>query len=258
MTQAEAINRSLALERKIGELKQQFWEPIDPEVEAMAKEQMKRIRKEMPDSEERRIKLDTLNELIKKKPVSDERKMELRAEIKILQKESDELWEYAKSQNEERLVKKSYEDLANAVIKRAVLDYEALISGRGTGESGSIVNIPEILSFAKGNTFTKIDIYGTLEKIKRVREKEFVPYVAKHQRDIVLEYLQLKKKKVNTTSYNDIFSHRCPVCGGAMIPTFIKDHRNGEAKFEGVGCVNCETYVYKKEADNYLAGMKGE
>ena len=255
MTQQEAIHRSIEIENEIEELRSQFYIPVDKEYRKSIQDQIDKIMVNEPESLKRKQKIAELRKELKAKRIDAKSERELQKKIDILQKESDDLWEYAKSFRPDSVVHGNYERLANAIVKQAVLDYEALISGKKA--DSNLCNLTEIERFAKTTMLTKVDIPSMLKKIKRVREKEFVPFAAEHYNEIVNEYKKFKRKRVNTVIYNDVFPYRCKVCGGALKPDL--DNKN---KLLGIECCGCETYIYKGEIDRYNANklmeeMKG-
>lgn len=251
MTQQEAIHRSIEIENEIEKLRSQFYIPLDPEKKRSIHEEINKIMAHEPESLARKQKLAELRRQLKAKMIDAKSQIELQKKIDTLQKESDDLWEYAKSFRSDSAVRGNYEQLANAIVKQAVLDYEALISGKKA--DSNLCNLAEIERFAKTTVLTKIDIPAILKKIKRVREKEFVPFAAEHYNEIINEYKKFKKKQVNTVVYNDVFPYRCKVCGGALKPDL--DNKN---KLLGIKCCGCETYVYKGEIDRYNANKLTE
>lgn len=210
MTQQEAVSKSLEIEREI--------ETIRPYLA---------------------VNIFTNSGKKKKQKVINK---EIEKRINELQAEADRLWNYAKSFNSKRSIKNNYEDLANAIIKQAIFDFEALISGTKMPTTGC--NYQEIIEFAKDTSLTKIDIYSLLMKIADVRKKKYIPYARKNLDGIVSEYRIFKKKRIDSVSYNLDFPYRCYLCGNALKPDFLDQK---EEHVKGVGCTTCKTYVYLKD-----------
>ena len=242
MTQQEAIEKSLALEREMEDLRQQLFIYPDPELVKEVKKQIKEVKETWKDGDDKIKWIETLNASIRRKRIDPEKAELINDKINKLQKESDELWEYAKSLNPIKEVKKCYENLANAVVKQAVFDYEALISG--TMLPGNDCNVQEILAFAKETNYTGVDLHDLLMKIKSDRQHKFIPYVRKNKDKIIKMYKTFKKNRVDTVSYNSTFPYRCAMCGGALIPKFLK---SDDTSVESIGCTNCRTAVLIKD-----------
>lgn len=171
----------------------------------------------------------------------DERK-EVKNKIKALERDSDYWWNMAKRMNDQKTIRKNYENLANAVVKQTVFDYEALISG--TKSDSCECSMPEVLAFAKETNFTKLDLFAILMKIKEDRKSKFVPYVRENLDGIASAFRSFKRKRTDATAYNNTFPYRCALCGGALKPDFLGPKCKDVT---GVGCMSCRTYVYLKD-----------
>ena len=200
-------------------------------------------------------------------------------EIKEKQALSDELWEAAKNMHGgPKTRRKNYEDLANAILKRTVLDYESLISENisdnkenwiwGTAkyieftpkqkkytdyDEAVVCNKLLIMDFAKNIApmITKINFENLLNQIKKDRSTKFIPYVSENLKDIHNEYCKFKKKKLTKADYCSQFIFRCPICGGALKPEYTGKMEN-IAHLHGIGCCGCEMFAQRKEISAHI------
>lgn len=155
-------------------------------------------------------------------------------EIDALDAESERIWKQAKRLGAPGVTQKNYEDLANAILKACITDYEELLSG---SEEDSKKNFELIRDVLEHQQFVKLDMIAQLDHIKYVYENQFIPYVNKHTADIKKDYRAFKKKKFNDREFTVVAKHRCPLCGGALRPW--RFHR----QYEVIGCTGCHLYV---------------
>lgn len=130
----------------------------------------------------------------------------LRKEVSFFEAKSDELW--AEAEKDFDCGDERYEDLANAVIKRAIDDYETALCGVQNKEM-----LDEIERFAKSGAraYTRANMPQILARIRRLYPK-FIQYVHEHGPEIIRETRKYagKKREPNT------FRYRCPLCGGGL------------------------------------------
>ena len=125
----------------------------------------------------------------------------------MIEKESD-VWEWLM--------------LRNAMIERAVWDFEMLISEapipKTAGSLQSEMTVPAIRQFAKG---TNTEIW--LKKIERIYNEKFRPYATEHAQDIVKAWRKHMKLKTKYELEQDLkrYEYKCPMCGGALRPITI-------------------------------------
>ena len=122
---------------------------------------------------------------------------------------------------EERL-HESWLNLRNAMIARAIYDYEMLISDAPVVDGADMImsemTIPSIRAFFSGT-----ERMDWIKKIDRIYHEEFRPYALKHANEIKSRW---KKHMALKTDYErdcdlKVYPHKCPLCGGAMKPVTI-------------------------------------
>ena len=120
--------------------------------------------------------------------------------------------------------------LRNAMIERAVWDFEMLISEApipiSSDSCQSEMTIPAIRAFAKG---TEIAVW--LDKIERTYYEQFKPYAREHAHDIVKAWKKHQKLRTDYERDQDLktYKYKCPLCGNALKPLTIC----------GVKCIGC-------------------
>lgn len=121
-------------------------------------------------------------------------------------------------------------ELKNAIIQRAVWDFEMLISEApipvGMSSCTAEMNVPAIRQFAKGT-----DIETWLDKIERIYCEKFQPYAKEHAEEIVKAWRKHMRIRTDYGREQDLktYKHKCPLCGGALKPMTIC----------GVKCIGC-------------------
>lgn len=156
-------------------------------------------------------------------------------QAKSLQKESDRLWDEAKELGRKNVSKLNYEDLACAIIKSAIEDYEGLISGEI--DEDAECNHQTIEIFLKEQPYIKLDTDALLKKVRNTYFDSFIPYARAHAEDIRQEWAEYDRKRYTVEERTAISRHRCPLCGGALRPK----KRGSENE---IGCTGCYL-VYK-------------
>ena len=157
-------------------------------------------------------------------------------QTKALQKESNRLWAEAKELGSAYVSQANYDDLAAAIVRNAVEDYERLMSGT-LKESGECNHL-EIERFLRDQTYVQLDMPALLRMIARKYVEEFVPYANAYFKDINEEWSEFDKKRLSVEERVPLSKHRCPMCGGAMRPI----HRYFD---DAIGCTGCKL-VYGK------------
>lgn len=155
--------------------------------------------------------------------------------IKAMEAESKKLWDEATKLGAPNVTDKNWEDLANAIVESAVLDYEDLLCG--TEIPNARVNYESILGFLEDQTYVKLDMSVLIEHIKNVYEHKFLPYVKRNWKDIVWEWKEFDRKEIPFDDRVKYTHHRCPLCAGALRPL---RRRSTTA----IGCSNCRLVYY--------------
>lgn len=280
--QQRAIREAIALEWEIEDLRSQLSVPLGPEQKREIKEKINEILSNKPVTSEDKKEVARLRKNLVLVPAPDADR--IKAEIDILQRESDDLWAYAKSFTDPKAVQKGYENLANAIIRQAVLDYSALLSDKSlpsdsiirkhleeelregktiqtkftkdekrvyVGERSKEIHMEEIMDFAKtySGVLTNVDLVAVLERIKNTRNNVMLPYVAENEKQILKDYDAFKKSRKNKYELFKHFPHRCPVCGGALVPVYVKLKKS--KALDEYCCTRCNTGVNVSEVREY-------
>lgn len=151
------------------------------------------------------------------------------------EQESERLWEEAKRLGRPTVTQKNYEDLANAIIKRAVDDYEDLMCE--TVYPGAIINWESIIGFLSEQTFVRLDMMEQIDIIRNVYNYKFIPYVKKHTKEIEQEWKKFDKQNIPIDERVKYTHHHCPLCRGVLRPM----HRKTDT---GIGCTGCHLIYY--------------
>ena len=154
----------------------------------------------------------------------------IKEEKKIYRKLSDAYYEKHKQLpiefDEDAVIR-----LANAIVERAALDYEAALC------KGNSKVITEVETFAKDNAgfYTRTDVERILARIRKAH-KEFKQYAYDNIASIIETTDRInRKKKHNYVEFNDKCNHnRCPLCGMGL---YIKKRYNGGGYL--VACGGC-------------------
>lgn len=134
--------------------------------------------------------------------------------------ESKRLWKMAEKKSE--FYDWAFEDLANAVVIKAVEDYEMAVCGmRNDSEILLIEKFAE--SADEGEMiYTKLNVKVLLDRVKKAHE-EFVKITKEHGTDILLETRRKRKAKDFDYTKN---KYKCPMCGGGLFTqTMFGVHR---------------------------------
>lgn len=132
---------------------------------------------------------------------------------------------------------KNFEDLFNAVIMRAVEDYEYLISDDRSIHIPESATVAEIRRFANEQRGQRVDMVAVLDRIDR-KHKEFREYCKKNKDAILAETAAIPK---SSDFWSYLLTHgqfHCPLCGGIIHP----DTRNPETQKFFV-CSGCKLNV---------------
>lgn len=167
--------------------------------------------------------------------------------MKHMEEESERLWNEAKKLGRKNVRRDNYEDLANAILTKAVTDYEELISG--TLSEGALgVSKKVIEDFLKDQNLVRLNMSDQLKYICHTYYNKMIPYVKAHNREIAKQWDDFDKLNYTTEERIRYSKHRCPVCGGSLRPIDRKNIYN-------IGCTGCSLSVYlspfeTKEAQN--------
>lgn len=112
----------------------------------------------------------------------------------------------------------AYKELAAAICKQAVLDYESYISDAPMKGGGPQVTEYELMEFAKTQGLMHIDLVELYGIIKKKFKKEFKPYVTENAETIILDWKKATRRHNNYTEIKKATPHHCPLCGGALRP----------------------------------------
>lgn len=140
----------------------------------------------------------------------------------LLTQRADEYWKNAETMK--TVIQDNHHGLANAMIERAVRDFEAAISGYNITK---ICGSPEdakksVETFAKKKAskyYTTLDIEDILKKIERTYRKEFIPMVNANAEEILTAWERHQKRCDSTTK-----PWKCPNCGGDLHIGVWNDH----------------------------------
>ncbi len=130
------------------------------------------------------------------------------------------------------ITQKCVEDLANAIIRQAIWDYEESLSGVQIEASSPASVMASIETFAEEQQLTGINMPDVLKKVKRTYNKEFVPYVTDNRKEIVTDWKRLKEYRYDERKQEA--KHRCPLCGGILRPAKMNSSRRGR-----IICTGC-------------------
>lgn len=130
-----------------------------------------------------------------------------------------------------------YENLLNAIALQAVFDYETLISDAPVPVVMGDESIEKIRLFARDTPLT-----GYLDRIDRIYQNEFKPYVEEHYKEIWEDWPVVQKARgKNQDVLVRQYKHKCPVCGGSLRPMLFGNaftrKKIGHSSF--IGCSSC-------------------
>lgn len=132
-----------------------------------------------------------------------------------------------------RVTDEPYENLANAVVERAVLDYEIALSFDDKGGQLAIEN------FARSelcSVLTKLDVKAQLEIVKE-KADAFQKYVRENCKAISTESAALRKAGKHIEIYG---KYKCPLCGGRLYEFTRGNRRKREYHCSGCALVGFE------------------
>ena len=124
-------------------------------------------------------------------------------------KESNRLWAMAESKAE--FYDWAFEKLANAIIFRAVEDYEIAISGHGNSKEKLLIERFAEQCDNGEAPYTNLKV-GSLLDIVCKRHEEFKKIANENGKEIIAETKAHRAAKVDL--HNN--TYRCPLCGGAL------------------------------------------
>ena len=129
--------------------------------------------------------------------------------------------------------------LRNALIERAVYDYEMLISEApipiGRDHVAQEMTIPAIKAFVKGT-----DTEEWLKKISRIYHEKFKPYAKRNYKRIIKDWKEIEKieNKTEREAAMKNSRNKCPLCGGTLKPVKI-------CGLDAIGCSFCYLNILK-------------
>ena len=139
--------------------------------------------------------------------------------------------------------REAIENLANAIVKQAVADYESLISEAPLAEMfPSSETTQRIRLFAKEQEYTGVDVVAVLDKIDSVYVNLFKPYVREHGNEIIHDWKEIHKGKNKYAEEQKLenYPHKCPLCGGnlrPMVQTGRSSFRKTHTRY--ISCTDC-------------------
>ena len=171
--------------------------------------------------EELIIKSVRLGEKARKRRERGISSSEERLKIEEMESETERLWEEACELGKDYVQTRNYENLANAILKSAIEDYEALISG-DLSEGPEGVSTYEIEGLMQEQIFVHLDMEALLKQIRDIYENRFIPYAQAHKSEIFADWKQFNKQGLTIEDRIKATKHRCPMCGGALRPGYAK------------------------------------
>lgn len=156
---------------------------------------------------------------------------------------AEESW--AKVKGAARVSDEPFQNLANAIVERAVLDYEIALSNGDKDTQASIEK------FAAGDfcyTLTKLDITEQLETIKE-RAGKFFESVQKNYKEISADSAKLRKAGKPLERFA---KYRCPLCGGRIF-----EAARARSKRREYHCSGCALIGYEPAEALKKYGQKG-
>ena len=146
---------------------------------------------------------------------------------KRFRKESKRLWKLAEKSSDIHEI--GVENLCNAIIQRAALDYEAALSGHGNVEEKR-----RIEAFAEdgADDYTSIDFQNVLDRI-RVAQPVFSKTAKEHIEEIMSE----TKNNKQHDGDNRKNTYRCPLCGGGLYA-----YGKPDGGIQQIRCTGCNLF----------------
>lgn len=138
---------------------------------------------------------------------------------------------------------RNYQLLANAICKRAILDYELMISEKPLPShlSEKYCNMHDTIEFLQNQSYVQLDLYKIAKQIERKYKEEWIPYVRQHEDEIIENWKTLKKwERWNIDALKKTHPFFCPVCGGIIRPGSKKT-----ASENYIICTSCDLNVRK-------------
>lgn len=144
---------------------------------------------------------------------------------------AEESW--AKVKASARVSDEPYQNLANAIVERAVLDYEIALS---LGDKDTQASIEK---FAEGDfcfTLTKLDITEQLGVIK-AKHKEYAKLVRDNYKAISADSAKIRKAGKPLERFS---KYRCPLCGGRIFEAARPRSKRREYHCSGCALIGFE------------------
>ena len=110
----------------------------------------------------------------------------------------------------------AWRNLANAIVIQAVQDYEYLVSDKPMFSTKDKVTKTEIRLFAVKQQLVNVDVSAILDRVDRVYQHQFRPYVRQNYKSILEMTRKSKKHPAPWSWLQDNTPYKCPFCGGAL------------------------------------------
>ena len=160
--------------------------------------------------------------------------------------ESKRLWDMAEKKAE--WTRHAVEGLANAIVQKAVEDYEMAISGtQCESEMSSLERFAEECDNGE-YVLTKIKVKDLLAKVRKGHEK-FVRHAKTFGDDIIAETAAIRKKHGDITESR----YRCPMCGGAL----YTESQHGVHRVVCTGCYLSQVVKVEKKKPAHETRWRG-
>ncbi len=151
-----------------------------------------------------------------------------------LRRTGDRLWREA--EQKANIYPPAVENLANAIVERAVYDYEMALSGIGKN-----LHRNDVERFARDDAegYTSIDLNQILRKVREAYPI-FSATVREHGDEIIRETRKNREDHINM----ELNTYKCPLCGGALY-AYGKASREHVQRINCTGCSLSGAYVIK-------------
>ena len=173
----------------------------------------------------------------------------LRASAK---KKAKERWDYAEAHKTN--TDANYVSLSNAIVEKAVVDYERALSGAGYGEHSASWVISSVERYAKeqSNEINTIDLNAVLSRIKREYNGKYISLAVDNAYSIKREWDYFSKKNIGREEMLKKAHYKCPVCGNVL--------RGKKLSGDGyiVECSGCYCFKHVSEKEYAKSKEKAE
>lgn len=157
-----------------------------------------------------------------------------------LRRTGNRLWKQAEQTAD--IYPPAVENLANAVVERAVYDYEMALSG-----AGNALHRADVERFARdgAEAYTGIDLKQVLRKCREAYPI-FAAMVREHGDEIIQETRRNREKHINL----ELNTYKCPMCGGALY-AYGTAPRDGLQRINCTGCSFTGTYAVDEKGSKH-------